>query len=470
RWFKGAPLSLDEILVGGVRTYGAESIITDSAPAATAFATGYKTSDKFIGILPDKITTPGIAPIEEALKTKPVPSVLEGAKLAGKATGLVATSNIQHASPASYSAHWPDRNNYNEIAEQQVYLDIDVVLSGGEKYLLPKEQGGQRVDGENLIAVLKAKGYEIVDERDAMTKFTGKKLWGLFAPDAMAYDIDRQQLAPKEPSLAEMTNKAIEILSQNKNGFFLFVEASKVDWASHANDPTGVVSDVLAYDAAVQTALDFAKKDGHTLVLAFADHGNGGMSIGSKATDATYSKTPVEALLQPLKKAVLTGEGVEKVLNGNQEVITIRQLMSEYYGIDDLTADEIIAIQNAKKGSLNAVIGPMLSKRSIIGWTTTGHSGEDLFFYAYTDEKLFVEAGQAFKAIGASVSLDDTDQENKVLIVKKGFKKAEIPISKNIIKINGKSYEMNGIVVIAPRTGKVYIPQQAVELAKAAGF
>lgn len=83
--------------------------------------------------MPDKITTPGIAPTEEALKTKPVPSVLEGAKLAGKHNGLVATSNIQHASPASYSAHWPDRNNYNEIAEQQVYLNIDVVLSGGEK-------------------------------------------------------------------------------------------------------------------------------------------------------------------------------------------------------------------------------------------------------------------------------------------------------------------------------------------------
>ncbi|WP_245867419.1 Alkaline phosphatase 4 [Sporomusa silvacetica DSM 10669] len=498
RWYKGAPLSLDEILVGGVRTYGAESIITDSAPAATAFATGYKTSDKFIGILPDKITTPGVAPIEETLKTKPVPSVLEGAKLAGKATGLVATSNIQHASPAGYSAHWPDRNNYNEIAKQQVYQDIDVVLSGGKKYLLPKEQGGERVDGENLIAALNAKGYEIVETRDAMNKFTGKKLWGLFAPDAMAYDIDRQQLAPTEPSLVEMTKKAIEILSKNKNGFFLFVEASKVDWASHANDPKGVVSDVLAYDAAIQAALDFAKKDGHTLVLAFADHGNGGMSIGSKATDATYSKTRIESLLQPLKKAVLTGEGIERVLHGNREESTIHQVMSQYYGIDDLTADETKAIQNAKIGSMNSVVGPMLSRRSIIGWTTTGHSGEDLFFYAYgpnhpvglientdiarisakalgfdlkeVDNKLFVEAGQAFKAIGASVSLDDTDQENKVLIVKKGFKKAEIPISKNIIKISEKSYEMNGIAVIMPRTGKVYIPQQAVELAKAAGF
>ncbi len=472
--------------------------ITDSAPAATAFATGYKTSDKFVGILPDKITTPGIAPISDELKTKPVPSVLEGAKLAGKATGLVATSNIQHASPAAYSAHWPDRNNYNEIAEQQVYLNIDVVLSGGKSFLLPREQGGQRLDGENLVEVLKARGYGFVENREAMLQFKGAKVWGMFAGEAMAYDIDRKQVAPLEPSLAEMTKKAIEILSQHKKGFFLFVEGSKVDWASHANDPAGVVSDVLAFDEAVKAALDFAKKDGNTLVLAFSDHGNGGMAIGSNATDATYSKQSIESLLVPLKKAVLTGAGIETVLNGNKEETVIRQVMNEYYGIGDLTADEIKAIQAAKKGVMNYVVGPMLSKRSIIGWITNGHTGEDLFFYAYgpnrpvglventdiahisanalgfelkqTDSKLFVEAGQAFKAIGATVSIDDTDKENKVLIVQKGFKKAELPLSKNIIKINGKNFEMNGITVLVPKTGKVFIPQQAVELAKAAGM
>ena len=448
--------------------------------------------------MPDNITIPGVPKPDEALKTKPVPSVLEGAELVGKATGLVATSNIQHASPASYSAHWPDRNNYNEIAKQQVYLGIDVVLSGGRQYLLPKELGGKRVDGENLVDVLKANGYGFIENKEEMAGFKGKKLWGMFAPDAMAYDADRHQLAPQEPSLAEMTNKAIEILSQNKKGFFLFVEASKIDWASHANDPKGIISDVLAYDAAVQAALNFAKQDGHTLVLAFADHSNGGMSIGSKATDATYSKTPLESLLVPLKKAILTGEGVEGVLQGNKDESVVRQVMSEYYGIAELTADEVKAIQNAKKGSLNAIIGPMLSKRSIIGWTTTGHTGEDVFLYAYgpnhpvgmientelarisakalgfdlkeVNSKLFVEAEQAFSVIGASVSVDDTDKENKVLIVSKGLKRAEIPVSKNVIKINGKSYEMKGIAVWEPRNGKVYLPQQAVELAKAAGF
>lgn len=498
RWFKGAPLALDEILTGGVRTYGAESIITDSAPAATAFATGYKTSDKFVGILPDKVTTPGVAELPDTLKTKPVPSVLEGAKLVGKATGLVATSNIQHASPAAFSAHWPDRNNYNEIAEQQVYLGIDVVLSGGKSYLLPKAQGGQRVDGENLIDVLKARGYGFVENKQDMLQFKGKKLWGMFAGADMAYDIDRKQLAPQEPSLAEMTKKAIELLSQNKNGFFLFVEGSKVDWASHANDPVGVISDLMAYDEAVRVALDFAKKDGNTLVMAFADHSNGGMAIGSKASDETYSKTSVERLVIPLKKAVLTGEGVEAVLAGNLEPGNIRQVMDEYYGINDLTNEEIQSIQKAKRGNLNYVVGPMISKRSIVGWTTTGHTGEDVFFYSFgpnhpsglientdiahsaatamgfalkqVDNKLFVEAGEAFKSIGAEIILDAADPENKVLVVKKGNKQAELPLSKNIIKINGKIYEMNGITVMAPKTGKVYIPLQAVELAKAAGM
>lgn len=110
RWYKGEPLALDEMISGGVRAYGADSIITDSAPAATAFATGWKTSDKFIGVLPDSITIPSVSKISDELKMKPVATVLEGAKLNGKAVGLIATSNIQHATPAAYSAHWPDRN------------------------------------------------------------------------------------------------------------------------------------------------------------------------------------------------------------------------------------------------------------------------------------------------------------------------------------------------------------------------
>lgn len=498
RWYKGAPLALDEMYISGVRTWGAETLITDSAPAATAFATGHKTSDKFIGVLPGNVTMPGVAKPAADLYAKPVATVLEGAKLMGKATGLVVTSNIQHASPAGYSAHWPDRNNYHEIGEQQVYLNIDVVFGGGEKYLVPKEQGGVRTDGENLLDVLKQRNYQLVKTRGEMMKITSGKAWGLFAPDDMAYEFDRKILHPEQPSLAEMTKKAIELLSQNKKGFFLFVEGSKIDWASHANDPIGVISDMLAFDEAVKVALDFAKKDGNTIVLAFADHGNGGMSLGNKSTDKTYSTLPVSALIGPLKGAKLTGEGIEKMLGASPTEEKIRAIVADYYGVTDLTAEEVTAVQKAKKGQLNYVLGPIISKRSVIGWTTNGHTGEDLFFYYYglnkpmpiidntdianicanamgfnladIDAKLFVDAEKAFAAIGAKVTLDKADAANPVLVVTKGVVRAELPLSKNIIKVNGKEHQLSGIVVLAPKTGKVFLPQQAVEIAKAAGM
>ena len=252
RWVKGTPLAVDEILTGAVRTYGADSAITDSAPGATAFATGFKGTDKGISVAPWRITIDA-AKADPANKYIPLATLIEGARLTGRATGVVATSNVQHATPAAFSSHWHDRNNYNEIAEQQVYQGMDVVLSGGAQYFLPKETaGGKREDKENLVDVIKAKGYSYVTDRYSMSSVHSGKIWGAFAPDAMAYDVDRADLARLEPSLDEMTSKAIELLSSSpngkKSGFFLFVEGSKTDWAAHANDPAGVVSELLAFD------------------------------------------------------------------------------------------------------------------------------------------------------------------------------------------------------------------------------
>ena len=131
---QGAPLALDRMFYSQMRTYSVDSLITDSAPAATAFATGYKSNDKYVGIYPSEVTLPGLPPLKEEWKYRPLATVLEAAKASGKSVGLVATSNIQHASPAAYSAHTRDRGDYNEIAEQQVYLDIDVVFGGGKQY------------------------------------------------------------------------------------------------------------------------------------------------------------------------------------------------------------------------------------------------------------------------------------------------------------------------------------------------
>lgn len=486
RWYKGSPLALDEMVSGAVRTYSAESLITDSAPAATAFATGFKSNDKMIGILPSAVTVPGLAPVSPEDHYKPVATLLEGAKLLGKATGIVATSNVQHATPAAFTSHWHDRNDYNEIAKQQVYQQIDVVLGGGKKYLLPRELGGTRQDGLNLLEELKNMGYKIVTNTEELLQVKADKLWGLFADDAMAHDFDRDPA--KEPSLAQMTQKAIEILSKDPDGFFLFVEGSEIDWASHANDPIGVVSDTLAFDEAVKVALDFAKRDGQTLVVAFSDHGNGGMSIGNKASDHTYSKLSYAQVIEPLRKARLTGKGVEAKLNADRSNIV--EVMAQYYGITDLTPEEIKAIRQAKPGSLNYVIGPMLSRRSYIGWTTNGHTGEDLFLYSYGPAKLsgtlentdiarrvaaamgldlarlnqdlFRPVREVFK--GAEVIWDTSNPHLPKVIIEKGGVRAELPVGTNMIFINGSKQYLPSLVVYSQPRGITYIPTSVTQL------
>ena len=134
----------------------------------------------------------------------------------------------------------------------------------------------------------------------------------------MSYELDREKLTPTEPSLENMTEKALNLLSKNNKGFFLMVEGSKIDWASHANDPVGVISDVLAFDKAVEKAIEFAKKDGNTVVIVAADHGNGGLTIGNRDTSKNYDKLPLSAFIDPLKKASLTGEGLETKLNADR--------------------------------------------------------------------------------------------------------------------------------------------------------
>jgi alkaline phosphatase len=499
RWYKGAPLALDSILVGGLRTYSSESIITDSAPAATAFATGYKSNSKFLGVLPEKTTVPGVAAIAAGYEYKPVATVLEGARLLGKSVGLVATSQVQHASPAGFSAHTPFRDRYELIAKQQVYGNIDVVFGGGRQYLLPKEQGGTRTDSLNLIEVLKERGVPVLETRDELLRFKGKKAWGLFAPEAMMYDLDRQTLAPQEPSLAEMTTKAIETLSKNEKGFFLFVEASKVDWAAHANDPTGVISDLLAYDEAVRVALEFAKADGNTLVMAFADHGTGGMSIGRKEFYKIYDQLPYATVLNPLKQAAFTGEGMDRIIGADRSEFNIRIQMMQNFAVDDLTAEEIIAIQKApRKRAFATVVGPIISKRTAIGWIYTGHTGEDLFLYAFgpnkptglientdiakitaqslgfmlndTSRQLFVDTAAALSTLGAVSRPDLDDPDHPVLLIEKGLLRARLPVDTNQLIIGSKIYSLPGIVVQVAKTGKVFAPQTAIDLLKTAGW
>ncbi|MDO5028507.1 MAG: alkaline phosphatase, partial [Bacillota bacterium] len=249
RWMTDSKsFTFDQMATGLVRTNNSNTPIADSAPAGTAMATGIKTVSPFIGTYPTKALMPGAEGFDESKSMMPIANVLEGAHRKGMATGIIATSQIQHATPADFSAHHPNRNNYEDLAEQQVYQNIDVVLGGGSRYL----SADSRKDGEDLISVIKGLGYDYVEDTAAMKASTGNKLWGMFAPKAMSYDIDRDPA--KEPSLAEMTSKAIDVLSKNKDGFFLMVEGSQIDWAAHDNDPVGIRSEVIAFDKAVAVA------------------------------------------------------------------------------------------------------------------------------------------------------------------------------------------------------------------------
>lgn len=499
RWVKGTRLASDAILSGAIRTYGADSIVTDSAPGSTSYATGQKGSNKGIAVYPWSQTIAGVE-FDPARGYVPLATVLEGARLTGRATGVVATSNVQHASPACFTAHTHDRSNYLEIGEQQVYQDMDVVLAGGEQYLLPKGVGGGvRTDNENLVEVVKAKGYAYVTNRDQMLAASGQKIFGLFAKDAMAYDIDRATLAPGEPSLAEMTTKALETLSSSSKGrdrgFFLFVEGSKIDWAAHDNDPAGVVSDLIAYDAAVKAALDFAEADGNTLVISVADHTTGGLSIGVRS-DPHYSTTDDDFVVAPMRKARLTAEGLAKLIEQNDAEASIRAAFADMWGITDLSAEEIASIRKSRPGkALQKVMGSMLSRRARLGWTTGGHTGGDPYLFSHgpgrisglwensaignyvasalgfsfpeINKRLFVEASAAFQAKGFSTTIDRSDAANPVLTVSRGEAKARLPLSKNLVLVNGKTIELEGIVVMAEKLGTVFLPRQAIDVVTA---
>ncbi|MER2029934.1 MAG: alkaline phosphatase [Solibacillus sp.] len=453
RWYKGESLAMDKILTGGVTTYSAESAITDSAPAGTALATGHKSNSGFVGVLPSVIDMPGVEGNEDDAFT-PVAGVLEGAKQLGKSTGIVSTSEIQHATPASFSSHVTSRSNYDDIGEQQVYQNMDVILGGGYDYL----KSENRKDGENLVSVIEEKGYDLITTRDELLTTKSDKIYGSFAGSSLAYELDRMKTNPNEPSLAEMTSKAIDTLNKDKDGFFLMIEGSKIDWAAHANDPIGMVTDILSFDDAVNEALKFAKKDKNTMVIAVTDHGNSGITIGNENTSSTYDKINISNYINPLKKATMTVEGALSNLKPDRSNLVE---VAKLYGLDNLTAEETAVLNATETKKLAGTLVNLLSKRADLGYTTGGHTGDDVFLYSYGPKRisglvdntdlakemanfmgikldklskdLYTNAEAALNGKGMTTSIDLSDKENAVLVVKKGTTTFEIPENKDLI-------------------------------------
>jgi alkaline phosphatase len=192
---------------------------------------------------------------------------LEEAEEKGLATGLVSTSSITHATPASFIAHQGNRSSYEDIAADFLKTDIDVFIGGGYNHF------AKRKDGRNLIKELEDKGYTVLQDINQIKTTESSKLAGLTAPDQNPRFEKRGNMLP------DATTTSINILSKNKKGFFLMVEGSQIDNGGHDNETGRIVGEMLDFDKAIGRALDFASKDGHTLIVVTADHETGGFAI-----------------------------------------------------------------------------------------------------------------------------------------------------------------------------------------------
>jgi alkaline phosphatase len=273
------------------------------------------------------------------------------------------------------------------------------------------------------------------------------------------------------------------------------VEASQVDWACHANDPAHLLSDLLMYDRAVAAALDFARRDRKTLVLALSDHNTGGMSIGNYATSNTYSHMKLGLLIDPLKRMQLSARAMWEKLGNDRTPERVKVVVEESWGLHPTgeQASRILAIAESDRDAPEKAFGEVLCPAyTAIGWTTHGHTGGDVPLHAFgpgrpsglvdgpdigrtcakalgldldkLNSRLFVEADKPFKA--GKVFLDRTDNRNPVVKVESKGKTAALPVNKNLVSVGNVVSELEGVVVYAPDTDKVYLPLQAVYIIK----
>lgn len=380
RWRDGIRnLALDSLQTGSVRTFPAGGRVTDSAAGATAYSTGTKTYNGRIAM-----DTTG----------QQLGTLLEGAEQKNMVTGLVATSRITHATPASFSAHVVDRGEENEIAAQQLTKDIEVLMGGGRRHFLPRyRDGSARSDTQNLLENAQAQGYQIVDTQDELLAVDSPPVLGLFASSHMDYEIDR---GPSQPSLSTMTQTALNLLGDAENGFFLMVEGSRIDHAGHANDATAHLHDILAFNEAVETALEYARADGNTLVVSVADHETGGLSLGRNVDgQGVYGWEPAVLDRVSASHDVVLDSTVQALTmlsdKASRDTIveTVTPIMEYFTGISELTYAERYRLwENAYDISadnylLSDIISDIIGRRATIGWTTNGHTAVDVTLHAY---------------------------------------------------------------------------------------
>ncbi|KAK1457183.1 alkaline phosphatase [Colletotrichum cuscutae] len=353
-------LAADKMVLGNVRTLSSDNLITDSAASGTAFACGVKSYNNAIGVNP---------------AGEPVGSILEAAKLAGMKTGLVVTSTINHATPACYAAHVADRNSYAKIAEHEIGFGhplgpvADILLGGGRigRPLTPSIRVSAAFAFLTLVSLMMVLQHFYPHSEDSIDD---DKL-----PGQMMYEIDRSRQPSQEPSLLEMVETALNSLHRDthcrEEGYFLMIEASRIDHAGHANDPAAHLFDTIHYNEVMGFVRAWIDEHPDTLLMSAADHECGGLTLNGfnplplvKVNASTEFLMHVwDAYTGSDKKAFLVGE-----------------ILPEY-GLADATDAEVNTLLAA--GSLSSELGNLLASRAGVHWSTGGHTASDITLYGY---------------------------------------------------------------------------------------
>ncbi|KAK7222736.1 hypothetical protein V2G26_010739 [Clonostachys chloroleuca] len=344
-----AALGVDNIVIGSVKTQASDNLVTDSAASGTAFAAGIKTYNGAISVNDDGL---------------PVASVLEAAYLDGLKTGLVVTSRITHATPAVYSAHVLHRDSENEIAAQQIGKAhpfgrfVDILIGGGRQQYLPTSEGGARDDGVNLINWAIEKGYTYAADKSDFTE---------------------------EPSLLETTKAAVDTLEDavkdSDKGYFLMVEASRIDHAAHSNDATSHLHEILVFNEVMHYLKEYVDAHPDTQILSAADHECGGLTL----IDG-YDPTS-------LAKGQSSGENAARALeayNGNDPASLLRDTILPGMGLSKYTDETVESLVKKHASSGSEAVGRDLVERFAaeagINWSTGGHSAADVVLHGYAGE------------------------------------------------------------------------------------
>ncbi|WP_367392793.1 alkaline phosphatase [Lewinella sp. LCG006] len=316
----GNQLNLERFPVIGLhKSYSSDNLVTDSAAGATAFSTGQKTYNGAIGV--DNDST--------ALYT-----ILEEAEANGLATGMVSTSTIVHATPASFIAHQAQRSYYEPIAADFLKTDIDLFIGGGKKYF------DRRADERNLLTELKAKGYQVSHYFEqpldrVNINYQTNFVYLTSDSDPLTVEQGRNYLKPASIIACDFLNKHVK-----DKGFFLMIEGAQIDWGGHANNSQYIITEMIDFDNAIGAVLDFAARDGNTLVIVTADHETGGYAINPGSThDSIIGAFTSDYHTAALIPVFAYGPG-SKLFSGIYENTEIYYKMREAFGFGNKTASE----------------------------------------------------------------------------------------------------------------------------------